>query len=110
MPAISDYEASWYSDGHIVGLYLNKNEVEVRLIKCPHDKRDGPCAVREVPCVVEYFVDTFGLEGNVGTAEARPEMEIAWTLLGDSYDLNACQMWWIPAEDTAFASWLSSRG
>lgn len=106
---LETYEASWHSDGHILELNLNKNSVDVSLSSCPWDKRDGPCAVRETPCVVEYFVRTFGLECNVGAAPAKPLIEVAWTLLGDPFDLDACQLWWIPSEDSAFASWLASR-
>jgi hypothetical protein len=106
---LETHEASWHSDGHILEFNLNKSNVDVSLSSCPWEKDDGPCAVRTAPCVVEYFVKTFGLECNVGAAAAKPLMEIAWTLLGDPFDLDACQLWWIPSEDSAFASWLASR-
>ena len=106
--ALGGTDAVWHTDGHTIGLHLVKHEVEVTLLNCPDD---GKCAVREVSCVVKYFIDTFGLECNVGTAVINgPSMEIAWALLGDTYDLNSCQLWWIPLNDEAFASWLDGKG
>ena len=107
--AISNYEATWHTDGHIVALQLEQSNLQLSLAICPHGKQGGPCNSREAPCIVEYFVNAFGLECNVGSAPVQPEMEIAWTLLGDDFDLGSCQMWWLPLEDTAFASWLGAR-
>jgi len=47
------------------------------------------------------------LECNVGQAAARPELEIAWTLLGDDLELESCQLWFLPVDDPAFASWVA---
>jgi len=96
----------WHTDGHIISLRLNKHEVQVTLDNCPGD---GNCAVREVECVVEYFIDTFGLECNVGSASVAATMEIAWALMGDDHHVQECQLWWIPVEDDAFSSWLSTK-
>ena len=105
--AVDGQEASWHTDGHRLGLRLVKNEIIITLLHCPDTEK---CSVREVDCVVKYFVDTFGLECNVGSTDITgPEMEIAWALMGDSFDLGACQLWWIPLEDEAFASWLDSK-
>ncbi len=105
--AVGGQEAEWHTDGHRIELRLVKNEVLVSLQHCPED---GKCEVREVPCVVKYFVDTFGLECNVGSVYINSSvMEIAWALMGDSFDLGACQLWWIPTEDEAFASWLDTK-
>lgn len=103
----SGTEAVWHTDKHRITLRLVKNEVIATLSHCPEE---GNCEVRETPCVVRYFVDTYGLECNVGTTYLdSKEMEIAWALIGDSFDLGACQLWWIPLSDEAFASWLDSR-
>jgi len=107
--SVANYEATWHTDGHTVSLRLEQSKLELDLILCPHGGQGGPCDSRENPCVVEYFINAHGLECNVGSAPAQPEMEIAWTLLGDSFDLASCQMWWLPLEDTAFASWLGGR-
>lgn len=105
----ANYEATWHTDGHLVYLQLEQSNLQVTLAACPHGKQGGPCDSREAPCIVEYFINNFGLECNVGSAAAQPEMEIAWTLLGDDFDLASCQMWWLPLEDVAFASWLGVR-
>jgi hypothetical protein len=105
----TNYDATWHTDGHVLYLQLEQNELHIGLLSCPHGRQGGPCESREVPCTVEYFINNFGLECNVGSAPAQAEMEIAWTLLGDDFDLGACQMWWLPLEDTAFASWLGVR-
>jgi hypothetical protein len=95
-----------HTDGHIISLRLNKHEVEVELSHCPEE---GSCLVREAQCVVEYFINTFGLECNVGSAEVASTMEIAWALMGDNFHVQECQLWWIPVEDDAFSSWLSTK-
>jgi len=104
-----NYEATWHTDGHVVSISLEQSHLQIVLLRCPHGKQGGPCETREEPCAVEYFINAFGLECNVGSAGAQPEMEIAWTLLGDSFDLGSCQLWWLPLEDAAFASWLGTH-
>tara|TARA_B100000029_G_scaffold505788_1_gene587140 strand:+ start:5902 stop:6246 length:345 start_codon:yes stop_codon:yes gene_type:complete len=106
---VGSYEATWHTDGHVIFLQLEQSNLQVSLAVCPHEKQGGPCSSREAPCIVEYFINNFGLECNVGSSAAQPEMEIAWTLLGDDFDLASCQLWWLPLEDTAFASWLGTR-
>ena len=105
--AVDGQEASWHTDGHRVSLRLVKNEIIVSLVHCPDTDK---CSVREVSCVVKHFIDMYGLECNVGSVYiTSPETEIAWALMGDDFDLDACLLWWIPSEDEAFASWLDSK-
>ena len=100
-------EADWHNDGHRVSLRLDGSGVGVNLIFCPGGRKTGLCQHRTGRCVVDWFVSTYGLECNVGQAAARPELEIAWTLLGDDLELESCQLWFLPVDDPAFASWVA---
>lgn len=101
---ISELESAtlWHNDGHVLHLMLNKSQLLITEVDCPGD---AECAHDRVGCIVQYFVYTFGLECNVGVVEPHPELRIAWTVSGDTHDVDACQVWIIPSEDEAFAAW-----
>lgn len=105
---ISELEATtlWHNDGHVLHLMLNKSQLVIVDIDCPGSKE---CAHERVGCIVEYFVYTYGLECNVGVVKPHPQLRIAWTVNGDTHDIDACQVWIIPSEDEAFAAWVITQ-
>lgn len=99
--------AEWHRDGHFLYLTIEKDRLNVAFALCPFGKsKDSPCWHRQAPCVVEHYVNLYGLDCNVGVAPAKANLEIAWALLGDDTDLDLAQLWWIPVDDEAFASFL----
>lgn len=97
----------WHRDGHSIKLQLQKHELLITDVVCPGD---SACSHEQAGCLVEWFLRRFGLDCNVGIAEPVGSMEIAWTLVGDTYDLDLCQVWVIPVNDEAFAAWLLTQG
>lgn len=107
----TDEEIKWHNDGHIVTLLLNKDKLEITGVYCPkRGKEDSPCVHDDVSCVVEHFLNTYGLDCNVGVVAPSAELPIAWAFLGDRHkDLGACQVWVIPTEDEAFSAWIATQ-
>lgn len=95
-------EANWHDDGHIMHLELVQSEAQITSVHCP----GGECGHIDTPCVVRHFLNVYGLECNVGVADMVSDMPIAWTLIGNPRDLDACQLWVIPTEDTMFRAWV----
>lgn len=101
----------WHKDGHAIELQINKSELEVIGVHCPHGgSSDAPCFHEETPCVVKWFLQTFGMECNVGVATPSGNMEIAWHFIGTSrQELGSCQVWVIPVQDEAFSAWMVTQ-
>lgn len=105
MTTDAEQSAIWHNDGHVIGLLIDRSQLVISSIDCP----GGDCQHHRVGCVVKYFVNTYGLECNVGIIEPQPEIQIAWTVSGDVYDIDSCQVWIIPSEDEAFAAWAATQ-
>lgn len=102
----STLEAIWHNDGHSVALNIEKTQVVVEPIVCPHDDAgDAACFHPKVGCLFVYFVGLYGLEVNNGQAPAASRVDMAWAVIGDRLDLEACQLWTIPVDDPLFAAW-----
>lgn len=101
----------WHDDGHTIFLQLNKSEVRVIAVLCPHAfEQHGPCKHPDAVCVVEWFLLRFGLECNVGVCDPAPEIKVAWSYVGDiAKSLDMGQVWVIPISDEAFAAWLITQ-
>ena len=108
MGTIHDSEMLWHNDGHGIFLRLNKSEVEIYAIECPHGQH-GECWNERYGCIVKHFVGIYGLECNVGVCPARERLQVCWSFVGDPYDLEAGQLWFVPLEDEAFHSWLAAK-
>ena len=98
--------AVWHNDGHVLFLELNRAEVVVQMVSCPGE---GECQHPRHGCLVQFFVTRFGLECNVGVCPPSAEMPIAWMFTGDTYDVDAAQVWIIPTIDEAFSAWLVTQ-
>jgi len=98
----------WHSDGHSIYMVLNRNEIEIQVVSCPgHEGRE--CQVGKFDCIVDWFLDRFGLDCNVGVCDISSTMEIAWSVQGDTSDPDLCQVWVIPIADEAFNAWLATQ-
>jgi hypothetical protein len=98
----------WHSDGHSIYMVLNRNELEIQVVSCPgHEGRE--CQIGKFDCIVDWFLDRYGLDCNVGVSEINSTMEIAWSVQGDTSDPDTCQVWVIPIADEAFSAWLATQ-
>lgn len=101
-------EIVWHADGHAMKLTISKSNVIVSEVICP-GQEDRACKIANFDCIVTWFLEVYGLECNVGICEANPEIEIAWSAVGDFDDPQLCQVWVIPINDEAFAAWLITQ-
>ena len=98
----------WHSDGHSIYMVLNRNELEIQVVSCPgHEGRE--CQIGKFDCIVDWFLGRYGLDCNVGVCEISSTMEIAWSVQGDTDDIDTCQVWVIPVADEAFSAWLATQ-
>lgn len=101
----------WHDDGHAIYLRLEKSKLRVSPMPCPHDEHKDSACYHAVygGCVVNYFVQMFGLDCNVGVADPAPELAIAWARQGDPYDIDATQVWVVPTTDDNFQSFVAAQ-
>jgi hypothetical protein len=105
-----DDAVHWHDDGHVIWLELNKSELVILGVNCPNsDDPEAPCRHRFVGCMVDWFMQVYGLECNVGVCEPSNELQIAWTIIGDTHDLDVCQCWIIPTSDDVFSMWAATQ-
>jgi hypothetical protein len=106
-----EQEITWNKDGHSVSLRIEKNNLVISGVHCPHaDAEKKPCHLTEDGCAVKWFLLVYGLECNVGVVDPAPTIEIAWSLVGNPNEgLNACQVWVIPVEDEFFSAWVVTQ-
>jgi len=108
-------EMEWHNDGHTVVLRLNKAQLEVVEVNCPSDN-GGPCASDGrsstssdgLGCLVQYFIQRFGMDCNIGVCAPEETMAICWTILGDVHDPDAAQLWFVPVNDEVFYAWMTA--
>lgn len=108
MASISDSEMVWHNDGHAIYLRLNKAEVEIVGVDC-FGGNAGACWNERYGCLVKHFISIYGLECNVGVSAVQERMDICWSIVGDPYDVESGQLWFVPLNDEAFSGWLATR-
>lgn len=102
----------WHDDGHNISLMLNRNLLLIDKILCPAGGKEGSaCYSKAVNgCIVDWFLNQYGLECNVGIIEPTPVIEIAWTVSGEwEVDVDLAQVWVIPREDSVFYAWAQAQ-
>jgi hypothetical protein len=105
----TETELKWHDDGHEISLRIEKSEIVIISVKCPHDE-SGECHLTKDGCAVKWFIQRFGLECNVGICDPAPQLKIAWAFVGDpAMGLDGCQVWFIPATDEFFAAWVATQ-
>lgn len=100
-------EMVWHQDGHRASLMLNRASLSITTVICPDP--NGECQNDRVGCIVEHFLMRYGLDCHVGIVAPSADMEFAWTLVGDRFDLEACQVWVISVDDDLYGSWAVSQ-
>lgn len=100
-------EQIWHNDGHEVHLRINRADMEIVLVSCPHES-EGECKNKLGECSVSAFIMRYGMDCNAGMCEAHTPMKICWTLIGDKDSLDECQVWFMPTADHVFSAWLDS--
>lgn len=98
----------WHNDGHKLTIRITKSELEVIDIFCPNPE-SGECIDEHNGCVVKWFVNRFGMECNAGSCLAESDMEICWTIQGNTRDIEASQLWFMPVNDDVFSAWLTTK-
>jgi hypothetical protein len=103
-------EVVWHDDGHRMILSLTRSEISVTMVLCPFGKKPGgTCFHQKHGCVVDWFLMHYGLECLVGVCSPAEEVPIAWSLVGESVDIDACQVWVISVDDMLFSAWAASQ-
>tara|TARA_B100000287_G_scaffold122653_1_gene114560 strand:- start:679 stop:1020 length:342 start_codon:yes stop_codon:yes gene_type:complete len=104
-------EFLWNADGHRILLTVNKAIVDVSPSICPHGAtEDAPCYHEGINgCIVNHFVNVYGLEINSGVVPASASIEIAWAMSGSRWDADLADVRIIPMEDPNFQEWLDSQ-
>ena len=111
MPTVTAQDqVFWNNDGHSIDLKLNKAELEIATIVCPHseDDNEAPCRSKS-GCVVKHFIHLYGMECNIGVCPPEPTMEISWCLQGEFDDIDLGQLWFVPTNDEVFYAWMSQK-
>lgn len=104
----STEEMVWHKDGHVIYLRINRSDLVISSIHCPGTE-DRECRIGKFDCVVKFYLETYGLDCNVGTCECAESLELAWSGVGDFDDAENSQVWVIPINDEAFAAWLITQ-
>lgn len=99
----------WHEDGHRISLQLNRADLTITTVVCPHPEKEGPCWHEEYGCSVSWFLMRFGLDCHVGVVDPSSEMTIAWSWAGDRRDIEASQVWIISTDDELYAAWSVSQ-
>jgi hypothetical protein len=96
----------WHDDGHTLWLELNRSELMVLSVLCPGGEE---CADSRGRCVVEWFINRFGLECHVGVCVPEEQVRIAWAIVGDKDEKDESQVWVISVTDDLYAAWRSTQ-
>jgi hypothetical protein len=108
MAKIQEIEQVWNDDNHSIVLRINKSELEVLEVVCPHEGK-AACKNMMDDCVIQWFVNRFGMDCNGGMCPPIENLQICWTIVGDINDFDSCQIWFMPKTDEVFAAWLISN-
>jgi hypothetical protein len=111
-----DQPQRFIEDGHRVTLGVYKERVGISAVHCPNveNQAEGYCNRMRDYCVVERFLDVYGLECNVGSIVVSDgSFEVAWMPVvpdrNDTFDRDVdpvfSQVWVVPIEDSEYKMW-----
>jgi len=104
---LNEANMNWHDDGHWMTVQIIGPELKVTSINCPHSNDPTkPCRHPRHGCIVETFINRYGLDCNVGSCPATSPITLCWTNVGDFEDIELMQIWVIPRNDDVFGSWL----
>ena len=108
---MAETEFNWHDDGHVIHVRLEKDSVSVVSGLCPYGgRKDTPCYHEGINgCVVNYFVSMYGIDVNVGVADAAGTLPISWSYGGNSWEIDSATCWIIPNNDPNFATWAENE-
>jgi hypothetical protein len=106
---INVVEQMWHNDNHTLILRINRSELEILDVLCPVPETGGECTNASGECVVQWFIERYGMDCNGGVCMAEAEMKICWTLIGDKTDYESSQLWFMPVKDEIFQAWLTAN-
>jgi hypothetical protein len=107
MPAPKEIEQLWHCDGHELLLRINRAELEILAISCPHAEEDeGACKNRKGECAVIAHISRYGMDCNGGVSPAMEHLVLCWTIIGDIDDVDSSQLWFMPTSDDVFQAWI----
>lgn len=105
-------EPEFIQDGHIISFVLDRDEVKISEIHCPNVGRTSLCNRRRNFCVVERFIDAYGIDLNLGRVVLNGPIEIAWSPVhGDESDLDLefDTVWYVPIDDPDYRLMIEDR-
>ena len=108
-PATAQDQVEWHNDGHSLTLRINRQELDIVEISCPHGDTATAACQAAVGCIVIHFIGRFGLECNIGVCDPAPTMPICWCFQGDLGLPDEGQLWFVPTEDEVFYAWMTQR-
>ena len=94
----------WIEDGHILHFRLDKDQLYISHVECPHSDSVSICTRMRDWCVVGMFIGVYGTELNLGNTYVDGPLEIAWIPIPGVSDLDKefAQVWFIPVSDPDF--------
>lgn len=99
-------------DGHVIAFALERDALKVVEVICPNVGSTSLCNRRRTYCVVQRFIDAYGMDLNIGNAPLNGPIEIAWfPVYGDESDLDSEYetVWIVPVVDTDYQISLEER-
>lgn len=105
-------QPEFIQDGHTISFVLDRDKVNIHEIICPNIGTTSLCNRRRTYCVVERFIDAFGVDLCLGRVAINGRMEIAWCPVhGDESDLDDeydC-VWYVPIDDPDYRLMLADQ-
>lgn len=105
-------EPEFIQDGHVIRLVLDRDDIRISDIHCPNRGTTSLCNRRRTFCVVERFIEAFGIDLNLGKVTINGPIEIAWCPVnGDEGDLDVefDSVWIVPVDDPQYQLMLADR-
>lgn len=105
-------QPEFIQDGHWISFVLDREEVKIAEIHCPNVGTTSLCNRRRTFCVVERFLDAYGIDLNLGRVHLDGKVEIAWCPVhGEESDLDVefDSVWIVPIKDPDYRLMMEER-
>ena len=100
----------WNVDGHEIVVKMAHDKFLVSAVPCSNESSPASkCFHQDLNgCLVEYFVNTYGIDVQEGSAEVKSPMKIGWAVWGESSDIDLVVFMFIPEDDETFRNWVEA--